>query len=169
MVSRILLGVLLVVRLFGAADTPLDRSTLRGLKALNVVVDRLDPELANAGISPDALQARLTRRLETADIGVDPKAPEFLGLRIMHVRGAGRRGPYALCVTLGVYQPVTLVRAPQTKTATQTWEIQTVLMSDPKGLADSAVRAADELLDGFVVAYRSVNPAGAATETPAVK
>ena len=156
---RILLG-LLPAFLFGAGDTALDRSTLKGLKAFSVVVDRLDPELEAAGITVDALQARLTRRLETAEIGVDAKAPEFLGLRLMHVRGG--RGPVALCLTLGVYQPVTLVRDRQMKTATQTWELQTVLMSDARGLMEAAVRAADELLDGFVTAYRAVNGAGGA-------
>lgn len=164
---QIILGLLLAASLFGAGDTPLDRSTLRGLKTLSVVVDRLDPELESAGINPDALRARLTRRLDTANIGVDAKAPEFLGLRIMHVRG--RRGPYALCLMLGVYQPVTLVRDGQMKTATQTWELQTVLISDPKGLMDAIVQTTNELLDGFVVAYRSVNSAGAATGTSPTK
>ncbi|HWQ55477.1 MAG TPA: hypothetical protein VN442_17450 [Bryobacteraceae bacterium] len=160
---RILLGLLPVFSLFGAGDTPLDRSTLRGLKSFSVVVDRLDPELEGAGVTRDNLQARLTRRMETADITVDAKAPEFLGLRLMHVRR--RRGPYAVCLTLAVYQPVTLVRDRQVKTATQTWELQTVLITDPKGLTDAIIRATDELLDGFVTAYRSTTPAGAATET----
>ena len=69
---------------------------------------------------------------------MDAKAPEFLGLRVMHVRR--RRGPYALCLTLGVYQLITLVRDNQMKTATQTWELQTVLISDPKGLVDATCR-----------------------------
>jgi hypothetical protein len=161
---RILLGLLPIVSLFGAGDTPLDRSTLRGLKTFSIVVDRLDPELETAGIR-DALRARLARRMETADISVEANAPEFLGLHLMHVRG--RRGPYAVCIILGMYQPVTLVRDRQMKTATQTWELRTVLISDPKGLTDAIIRATDELLDGFVAAYRSVNPAGASTDTEA--
>lgn len=158
--SRIVLGFLLATSLFGAGDTPLERSTLRGLKTLNVVVDRLDPELETAGISRDALQARLTRRLETVGIAVDPKAPEFLGVRLMHV-SRGRRGPYALYLALGVYQPVALVRDPGIKSAPQTWELQTILISDPKGLMDATMESIDELLEGFVAAYRSVNPVGA--------
>ena len=98
---------------------------------------------------------------------MDAKAPEFLGLRVMHVRRG--RGPYAVCLTLGVYQLITLVRDNQMKTATQTWELQTVLISDPKGLVDATIRAIDELLDGPLVAYRPVNPAGAATETSPTK
>ncbi len=153
---RILVGLLPVFSLFGAGDTSLDRSTLRGLKALNVVVDRFDPELDNAAGIREALRARFARRLETASITVDAEAPEFLGLRLLHVRA--RRGPHALSITLGLYQPVTLVRDSGMKTATQTWEVQTILLSDPKGLNDAIVRAADELLDGFIAAYRSVNP-----------
>lgn len=161
---RILLALLPVFPLFGAGDSPLDRSTLRGLKNLSVVVDPIDAELENAGIVRSALRTRLMRRMESADIQVEATAPEFLGLRLMHVRG--RRGPYALSITLGVYQPVTLARDRQIKTATQTWELQTVLLSDPKALADASIRAIDELVDGFVIAYRSVNPAGASAETP---
>jgi hypothetical protein len=164
---RILLGLLSVFSAF-AGDTQLDRSTLRGLKTISVVVDPLDPELERAGIIGDVLRARLARHMETADLAVDAKAPGFLGLRLMHVRRS--RGPYALCLTLGVYQPVTLERDRQIKTVTQTWELQTVLISDPKGLTDAAIGAIDELLDGFVVAYRSVNPAvqadGAAGRKP---
>lgn len=150
---RVLWGLLVGFSLCSAGDTQLERSTLRGLKAFNVVVDRVDPELESAGITPDVLHARLARRMETADIAVDAKAPEFIGLRLMQVRG--KRGPYALSLTLGVYQPVTLARDPQLKTATPTWEVQTVLMSDPKNLSTAVLRATDELLDGFVTAYRS--------------
>lgn len=158
---RILLGLLPFCLLFAAGDTPLDRSTLRGLKAVNVVVDPIEPELPGTSGLREALQGRFARRLETAGIPMDPDATEFLALRLIHVRAG--RGPHAVSLTLSVYQPVTLVRQRDLRTATGTWGVQTILLSDPKRLEDSITRAADELLDAFIAAYYAVNPNGAPT------
>jgi hypothetical protein len=160
MTSRLLTGMLALASLACAGDTPLERSTLRGLTKLNVVVDPLDPELQKAGVSAGMLRARLVRRLEMANIVVDDKAPEFLGLRLMHVRRG--RGPFAVCVSLGAYQPVTLARDPQIKTATETWDVHTVMMAELKGLSEATAQAVDELVDGFIAAHRSSKAANAA-------
>jgi hypothetical protein len=139
----------------GAGDSTLDRATLRGLKAVNIVIDRLDPVLEDAGLTPSVLESRVGARLEKAGITVDRTAVEFLGLRIMQVRG--KHGPLSLCLGLGLYQPVVLVRDKDIKTATQTWEVDTVLMAAPKSLRDAALSSVDELADGFAAAWHSVN------------
>ena len=69
-----------------------------------------------------------------------------------------KRGPYAVCITLGLYQQVTITRDPKIKTATQTWELQTVLMADQKQLYRGALDSLDELLKSFGDAWASVNP-----------
>jgi hypothetical protein len=68
------------------------------------------------------------------------------------------RGPFAVAVTLGAYQPVLLARDRNTKTATQTWEAETVLLAEPKQLYRATMDSVDELAAGFIAAYRSVNP-----------
>jgi hypothetical protein len=139
-----------------AGDTPLDRSTLRGLAAVNVVVDKLDAQLQSAGITADAVRARIEDKLRAANIPIDTTRPEFVAVRMNGVRA--NRGPFAVAVTLGAYQPVTLSRDPKVRTATQTWEAQTVLLAEPKQLYRAAMDTIDELAAGFVTAYRSVNP-----------
>ena len=148
--------LLLSLGMLGAGDGALDRATLRGVKSLNVVIDRLDPELEKAGITQDALRARITDRLSMAGIAIDPAALEFVGLRIDSF--LARKGPASLCFSLAFYQPVLLVRDQKVRTASPTWEVSTILMVAPKPLAQSAISAADQLADQFVSAFRSVNP-----------
>lgn len=139
-----------------AGDAPLDRATLRGLKGIGLVIDVLDPELEKLGVTRDALITRLLARLQGNRIRIDPGAAEFAGLRITAVRG--NRGPFALALAFGLYQPVLLSRDHDLRTSTQTWEVETVLLADPKVLATACAESADELADRFAAAYRSVNP-----------
>ncbi len=139
-----------------AGDAVLDRATLRGLTAINVVVDKLDSQLEGAGLTADAVRARLEDKLRAANITVDSTRPEFLAVKMIGVRD--NRGPFALAIDLGAYQPVTLSRDPKTHTATQTWEVQTILIAQPKQLYRAAMDAIDELANGFLTAYRSANP-----------
>lgn len=129
---------------------------MRGLKSVAIVIDRLDPELVRQGLTQAFLQSRLENRLHDAAIPLDKNAGEFVGLRVIHVRGG--RGPYALCLSVGLYQPIQLVRDRNVRTATQTWEVETVLMAEPKQLMEASLSSIDELADSFVAAWRSVNP-----------
>ena len=139
-----------------AGDAPLDRATLRGLKGIGVVIDVLDPELRKLGITRDALIDRLLARLQSHGIVIDPGAAEFAGVRITAVRGS--RGPFALALTFGLYQPVLLSRNHDLRTSTQTWEVETVLMADPKMLLTACAESAGDLADRFAAAYHAVNP-----------
>ncbi len=139
-----------------AGDAAIDRATLRGLKAVNVVLDPLAPELQKSGLTRIDLQTRLENRLRDAQIPVDPSAAEFLGLRITSVRG--NRGPFAAAFQLALYQPVVLVRDRNSKSASPTWDVETVVMADPKVLQQAANDSIDDLAGRFVTAWRSVNP-----------
>ena len=139
-----------------AGDAPLDRATLRGLHTVGVVVDPLDPELIRQGVTEDILKTRIEGRLRDGGIAVDKSATEFVGLRVMHVRAS--RGPYALCLSIGVYQPVLLVRDKAVKTATETWAVETVLMADPRVVGRESLHSVDELATRLVEAYRQANP-----------
>jgi hypothetical protein len=137
-----------------AGDGAIDRATLRGLKAVNVVADLLDPELENQGLTQDMLRARIEDRLQGTGIGIDRSAPEFLGLRITPMRG--RKGPYSLYVSLALYQPVVLNRDRNIKTSTQTWETGMMLIVEQKVLVRSILGSVDQMVDQFLDAYRSV-------------
>jgi hypothetical protein len=139
-----------------AGDATLDRATLRGLKAFNIVIDPLDPALEKAGVSADALRSRIDTRLRHAGIALDTNAIEFVGLRIDAM--LSRRGPNGLCFSLAFYQPVALARDAKIRTATQTWDTHLMQMAPPKFMLQAAQDAVDQLADQFVTAYRSVNP-----------
>jgi hypothetical protein len=149
-------ALVMPMALGGAGDAALDRATLRGLTALGVIVDKVDPTLVHEGLTRDAFQSRLERGLQTAGIRVDPNAREFLALRVIHVRA--NRGPFGICLSVGLYQPVLLARDQTMRTATQTWEAETVLLAEPKLVNEAAINSLDELVDRFVAAWRSVNP-----------
>jgi hypothetical protein len=138
-----------------AGNCDRDRATLKGLTAVSVVVDNLHDQLQAAGITPSVVRARIEDRLRSASIVVDQSKNDFVAVRMNGVRD--KRGPFALAVTLGAYQPVILSRDPKVRTATQTWEVETVLLAEPKQLYRAAMETVDELTDSFVDAYRSVN------------
>jgi len=139
-----------------ASDAPLDRATLKGLIKVGVVVDVIDPELEKLGLTREVMLSRLLARLQARHIRIDPGATEFLGLRIVAVRNS--RGPFALAMTLGFYQPVLLVRNRDVRTSTQTWDVETVLMADPKYLVTACSESSDELADHFAAAFLGANP-----------
>jgi hypothetical protein len=155
-IPLLLFAVLAGAAAAGAAgDAPLDRATLRGIGPLNVVVDKIDPQLEAAGITAGAIRSRIEDKLQAAKITVDSSKPSFVAVRITGVRA--NRGPFAAAVTLGAYQPVILSRDPKVRTATQTWEVETVLLAEPKQLFRATMESIDELAASFVAAYQSVN------------
>jgi hypothetical protein len=156
---RILLATALLVlppATHAAGDAPLDRATLKGLTGIGAVIDTIDPELEKLGVTRDALLTAMLARLGSDRLTVDPGAAEFVGLRINAVRNG--RGPFAVSLTLGLYQPVLLSRDRDMRTSTETWEVETILIADQKIVAAACTESAGFLLDRFATAYRSVNP-----------
>ncbi len=145
----------LALSLGGAGDAPLDRATLRGVKAVNVVIDPVGPEIQKEEVTIDLLRMRLEERLREAGIPIDTTSTAFVALRLRSVRAA--RGPVAIAVTISLYQPVTMVRDSNVKTAAATWETDTVVLADTKQVYRACMDSADELAGRFVTAYRSVN------------
>jgi len=147
-----------------ASDTDMDRATLRGIKAVKVIVDPAPPESERAGLDRDHLHARIEQNLRDAGITIDGDATEFVGLNITSVRGVKtnafslKSSPLSLMIGLGVYQVVTLSRDKTSKTVAETWSQQRVMSAAPKAAAEAVSSAVDELADEFVKAYRSVNP-----------
>lgn len=153
LLTLVLLFVPCLIR--SAGDAPLDRATLKGIDGVGIVVDTIDLDLQKLGVTQDVLAARMESKLNDANVKVDKSSPEFLAIRITQAHAS--RGPFALSVTAGLYQPVSLTRNPALKTATQTWEVESVLMADPKQVQNASLETIDELADRFVKAYRQVN------------
>jgi hypothetical protein len=74
---------------------------------------------------------------------------------VLAVREA--KGAYGICLSLGLYQSVILERDRTIKTATQTWETQSVVLVRPKQVRAATDSTLDQLVDQFAGAYRSAN------------
>lgn len=154
--------VTLVAGACAASDSSMDRSTLRGLKAVKVVVDSPAPEVEREGVSSDGLRITIEQKLRDAGITVDHDAVEFLGLNISSARPPRKalmsKAPISLVVSIGFYQIVLLNRDKTTKTVTETWGDQRVAPAAPKAIERTVTDAVDDLVSEFIAAYRSVNP-----------
>src|SRR6266550_1692396 len=112
--------------LAAAGDAILDRATLKGIKAVSIIIDELPADLPKEAVTADTLQTRLTQRLTDAHIPIDSAAKEFVAIRASSVRDS--KGPYAVAMSIGLYQPVTLVRNPAQRLAPPTWDAETVVI-----------------------------------------
>jgi hypothetical protein len=156
MYRKLAIALMLPWAALRAGDSNIDRATLRGLKAVNIVIDHLDSQLEGQGLTQDMLRSRVEEHLRKAAIPIDKNALEFVGLHITSMQSG--RGPYSLCFSLAFYQPVTLVRDPKIRTASQTWDVNAILVVPPKPMIQSVLNTADQLADLFVNAYKFVNP-----------
>jgi hypothetical protein len=135
-----------------ATDLPMDRATLHGLEALNVVVD-IPVEVESAGITRAKLTSQIKQGLMAKEIKIDTNSIDFLGLRVTLAHE--KRSFYAVSVSLAVYQNVTLARDPKIKTTTETWSVDSVLLSPPKLLETAVSSTVNDLLLQFVNAYQA--------------
>jgi hypothetical protein len=158
--SFILLAAL-ALPLGAAGDAALDRATLKGVDAVNIVIDPVSEELQHQGATASALVTRLEDRLIKAGVKVDKNSSAFVALRLTSVHsGRGKfigNDQFAVAATIGLYQPVILVRDKNVRTATQTWEVETVSLADAKQVYRACMDSVDELAERFVKAWRSVN------------
>ena len=136
-------------------DSNMDRATLRGLKAMKVVVDAATPDMERIGLTQDHLRTDIEEKLRGAGINVSNDAQEFLGLGIS--TSPARRGPQPVSMELAVYQVVQLNRNKTTKTVAPTWSLQRVLLLPSRQVGRIVPRAMDDLVSQFIQAYREVN------------
>jgi hypothetical protein len=139
-----------------ASDGPIERATLHGLKTIRVVADPPDQELQRAGVTAAKLVAIAEQRLQKAGLATDSDAVEFVGL---HVTGAhAKKKMSAVCITLGLYQNVTLVRDAKIKATVETWSGESVLLSPPEMFYEAVANTVNQLIDQFAEAFRKANP-----------
>lgn len=139
-----------------ASDGPIERATLRGLKAVRVVVDPPDEEMQRAGVTTTKLIAMVEQRMQKDGLPADNNAVEFLGLRVTAAHA--RRKPSAVCLTLALYQNVTLVRDAKVKATTETWSGESVVLAPAELLYEAVSNTVNQLVDQFANAWRTANP-----------
>ena len=123
------IALLLPASQLSANDSPLERKTLSGLTALSVVVDPPEQALQDRGLAVAMVETEVEQRLLKAGVHLDKNAKEFIGIKI--IAAHAKKTDFAICILLGVYQPVCLRRSPTVVTAAPTWTTESVLLVAP--------------------------------------
>lgn len=147
-----------------AFDTPMTRSSLRGLPGIFLLVQGLNPEIEREGLTQDQIQSDIESKLRTAKIKLLSKEQyaKTPGTPLLHVVPAilkvtvGVISLYTYTVIVRVSQSVHLVRKPAIETPGFTWTSEGTC---------GAVRSAGDIrskivgeVDKFISAYIAVNP-----------
>jgi hypothetical protein len=162
---RTLLATSLAVLLTGlsvpvlANDSQAERDTLTGLSPISVVVEDLPAIAQKSGLTSDALEGDVARRLRQAGIVVTPDADAYLYVHVT-VADPGAASPLPYFVDVTLMQEVTLPRGLRTRTPIQcpTWGVNTLGMVSGAGLRVTISDRVAQFVDQFVKAYQSVNP-----------
>jgi hypothetical protein len=156
---------LVIPTAFGhASDGKSERETLRGVKALSVIVYDLDYEFEEYGLTQDRIQKDLEAKLRTAGIRVlskeesmkVPGAPCF-GLMIGALRAFTAKDTefYFISTVIKLRQNVYLERMPKNKVSgITTWSNTRFGIN----FAHNIRSEVDAAIDRFITAYLSVNP-----------
>jgi hypothetical protein len=156
---RFLLATLLAV-IACASDDKTDRATLKGVKAVCVVVE-VSEQAIKGGIDKEKLQTDIEGRLQQEGAAVDKNATACLYLNVRALRAIGGKGKplplYATDLRLEFLQTVALTRDPTAKTFAPTWSIANMATVPAEDLDTTALEIATGLMDQFAAAYKSVN------------
>jgi hypothetical protein len=159
--SRFLLAALLLIPIAFASDDKTDRATLKGIKAVCVVVE-VSAEAGRGGVDKDKLQTDIEARLQRQGALVDKNATACVYLNVRALRAMGGNGKplplYAADFRLEFMQTVALTRDPASKTFAATWSSENMTTVPAVDLEETAMEIAGSLVDQFVAAYKSVNP-----------
>ena len=139
-------------------DTPTERATLKRLPIVEVVVEEVDPALAQDGLTRPQLQTDVEGRLRRSGITVGPTLVGHLYVNVDTVKSDDGQA-YAYNVVVQFVQQVRLVRDPTLFIFAPTWETGGVGMIAAGRLGE--IRGAvNAFVDQFINAYReqNVNP-----------
>jgi hypothetical protein len=145
-----------------ASDDKSDRATLRGVKAICIVVEVNSPTQADVPLNKDRVQAEIDGKLADAGIPVDPKSGTCLYLNVRPLPAIGRNnkpiGLYAVDLQLEFLQAVTLARDASARAFAPTWSVANLATIPSADLGPTVRQITGDLVNQFVEAFRSVNP-----------
>ena len=148
-----------------AADSDLQRETLRGLKGVQVLVEGLSPEFRDADLDATMVQNDVERKLQEAGIKVVTKTESSAtpGMPVLSVWADvwhPPTGDYVYYVKVELQQLARLERDPNiVAAAARTWSSRGAIGTSGIAMLNTSVRdAVTEKVDEFIKAYLSVNP-----------
>ncbi|MEQ1945662.1 MAG: hypothetical protein ABL995_00630 [Bryobacteraceae bacterium] len=146
-----------------AQDTTLDRSSLKDLDGVRVVVEDLPADVASKTFTAEHLRKSIEDKLREAKIpvlnqGEFPVGDPFLRVRVTTT--APQKGLAAYRVEVDFAQIVFLRRNPMiTFNRAQTWYATPVMgLAPPARLADNIKRGLAQQIEQFIAAYLAASP-----------
>jgi hypothetical protein len=139
-----------------AEDKEMTRLTLRGIKGVYVVIESIEPEIENLGLTQAQIRADVEAKLREANITVAPDFQRGLPAVYLYVQVLRPEKINRLfySISLSLLQNVILERDPNVKTNTDTWLVRVLGMSSGTEAIRSDVRS---LLDQFIEDFRKAN------------
>lgn len=139
-----------------AEDKEVTRLTLRGIEEVYVVIESIEPEIENLGLTQAQVRSEVETRLGEANIRVTPdyqggRAAVYLYVQVMRPEKINR---LFYSISLSVLQNVVLERDPNVKTNTDTWRLRVLGMSSGMEAIRSDLRS---VVDQFIEDFRQAN------------
>ena len=140
-----------------------NRATLRGLKGIGVLVEKLPPEVEQEGLKRDQLQMEVESKLRTAGIKVLTKEEAFntpgepflyININVNIAKTEGDIYPYSIDLLL--IQKVSLLRDPKLTSYAITWSTGGV-GSIGKPILNQLRENVEAMVDVFIKAYLTEN------------
>ncbi len=139
-----------------ASDTPPERASLKGVQAVQVVVERMAPDAERDGLTKSLLQTEVEARLRQAGIEVKPSGDPYLYVAIDTRKS--KSGVYTYMVRVQFCQAVTLWRDPTSiRYGAITWDVGGFGQLPSPRLQEVRSDLAD-YVDKFINAYLEQNP-----------
>ncbi len=148
--------ILCVIPFAFAEDQEITRLTLRGIKDVNVVIESIEPEIQNLGLTQAQVKADVETKLREANIAISPDIERgrpaiYLYVQVIRPEKINR---LFYSISLSLLQNVILERDPNVKTNTDTWVARMLGMSSGIEAIRTDIRS---LLDQFIEDYRKAN------------
>jgi hypothetical protein len=145
-----------------ASDDKTDRASLRGIKALCLVVEVTDQgQGAGSGPSQEQLQSEVRDRVRWAGIPLDKDSTTCLYLSVRPLPAMGKNnkpiGLYAIDFKLEFMQAATLARDPTIRTYASTWSLANLANVPAQDVERTTREISIDLVNKFIKAYQSVN------------
>jgi hypothetical protein len=146
-----------------AADTEFTRPSLKGLNAVEVLVESLSTEAERDGLNKTSIQTDVQLKLRQAGIRVLTRAERFEtpGWPFLYIDVAVKLRTdvpvYAYSINVELEQSVRLDRAPSIQLSATTWSVGSVGAVGRNKLRTVRDDIKDHV-DEFINAYLSVNP-----------
>jgi hypothetical protein len=117
-----------------AAGDVFERTSLKGLKSVQVVIEELAPDIAKDGLNRDQIKSSVERQLEQAGILVEQQAENAFYVHLGSAKN--ETGVYSYALSLQLVQLVFLFRDPSLLTWGTTWSLNLIGSVTPENLSE---------------------------------